>query len=138
MDRVLDDDRKTYVRPESPESYDSGSHGSPSIHPTVQGTPGVRFMERSIATSPLAVRPVIPNPSMEDVRPHRTHPSTRRAGTDPGFSPSFGVSNSAKLGMRRDTPTNLSDSAISSPLGSPDPNDEGRSGAESSSPPSRR
>ena len=136
MDRVLDDERKTYVRSESPESYDSGSHGSPSLHPTVQGTPGVRFMEQSIATSPLATRPVIPYSPMEDTLPHRTHPPTRR---DPGFSvtrPRFGVSSSATWTWRRDTPTEFLDSA--SPLGTSDLSDESQSGAESSSPPSRR
>ena len=78
---------------------------------------------------------------MDDARPRRTHPSTRLVGTDPGFSatrPSLGVSNSATFASRRDTPTELLDSAISSPLGSPDLGDEGQSGAESSSPPSRR
>ena len=141
MDRVLyDDTRKTYVRPESPQSFDSGSHGLPPLHPTVQGNPGVRFMERSISTSPLAIRPVIPHSPMDDVRPRRTHPSTRRAGTDPGFGatrPNLGVSSSATFASRRDTPTELLDSAISSPLGSPDLGDEGQSGAESPSPPSR-
>ena len=140
VDRVLDDDRKTYVRSESPQSYDSSSHGFPSHHPTVQGTTGVGFMERSIATSPLAIRPAIPYSPMDDAHPRRTHPSTRRAGTDPGFGatrPSFGVSTSATLASRRDTRTGFLDSAISSPFGSPDLGDEGQSGAESFSSPSR-
>ena len=141
MDRVLDDDRKTNVRSESPQIYDSGSPGLPSLPPTVQGAPGVKFMERSIVSSPLAIRPVMPYSPMEDPRPWCTHPYTRRAETDPGFSatrPSLGVSNSATLTSRRDTPTKFLDSAISSPLGSLDLSDGGQSSAESSGPPSRR
>ena len=132
VDMVLDD-RTTHVRPESPQSFDSGSHGLSSLHPTIQGTSGVRFMERSIAPSPLAIRPVIPYSPMEDARPRRTHPSTRRAGTDPGFGatrPSLGVSTSATLTSRRDAPTDLLDFAISSPPESPDLSDESQSGAE--------
>ena len=137
VDKILEDDRKTYVRSDSPQSCDSGSHGLPSLHPN----PGVKFMERSIAPSPFAIRPVIPYFPMEDARPRRTYPSTRRAETDPGFNatrPSFGVSTSVTLASRRDMPTEFLDSAIGSPLGSPDLSDEGQSGAESSSPPSRR
>lgn len=55
-DRVVDRDRETYGPLESPQNYESGSHGLPSSspHPTVQGTPGAGI-GRSIGSSPLTI-----------------------------------------------------------------------------------
>ena len=111
VDMVLDE-RTTYVRSESPQSYNSGPHDLPSLHPT----PRVRTVDQFIVSSRLANRPMVPYFSMDDARPGPSYPSTRRARTDPGFRasrPSLGVSTSATLTSRRDAPTDLLDFAIS-------------------------
>jgi hypothetical protein len=120
-------EKKTHVRSESPQSYDSGFLGFPSLHPAVQGTPGVRIMHRSI-TSPSIIRSMTPYFPMGDAHSRRAHAASGRTGTDPGPStsrPSLGVSTSAISSSRRDAPT-----AISSPHEFSDLSDEGQSGAE--------
>jgi hypothetical protein len=138
-DKVLDRERETYVRAEFPQSDESGSRGSssPPSHATVQGTPGVGFMDRSTVISPS----VIHFPYIGDTRQRRF---TRR--TDSGYSgtrPSL-VSRASTSGLytsRRDSPAILPNPAIgSSHLASYelfDISDENQSSAESSSPLSR-
>ena len=131
VDMVLDD-RTTYVRSESPQSYNSGPHDLPSLYPT----PRVRIMDQSIVSSRLAIRPMVPYFPIDDARPDPSYPSTRHVRTDPGFSgtrPSLGVSTSATLTSRRDAPTDLLDFAISFPPEPPDLSDETQSSAESPS-----
>jgi hypothetical protein len=126
----LDDERKSPVRSDSPQSYDSGFPGFPSLHPTVQGTPGVRIMRTS--TSPSAIRRPI-----RGAHPRHSYPPAVRIGTNPGpiaTRPSLEASTSEVPTPLRHVPTVPSNLAISSPYGSPDLSDEGQSGTESSSP----
>jgi hypothetical protein len=129
--KVLDRERKTYVRSESPQSYESGSHSHPSRRHTVQleGTPGVGILDRSIDTFPSAIYP----PYMGDAHQRR---STRRI--DSGFGATrqslvtragTGPTTAGIFTSRRDAPTVLLDPAISFLYGSLDPRDEGQSGA---------
>lgn len=121
-DKVLYDERQTYGRSESSQSYDSGSHSFLSPRP-VQGTP--------IGTPP-AISPVIPYfPYMGDVRQRRMYTTTRRTGS--GFSvtrPSLGTRDSTGA-VFTSAPTILPSPATGSesPRGSLDLGDEGQSGA---------
>jgi hypothetical protein len=129
-DKVLGRERETYVRAESPQSDESGSRIPSSPHATVQGTPGVGFMDRSTATSPSAIH----FPYIGDTRQRRF---TRR--TDPGSSgtrPSLvtRASTSVLPTSRRYSPTILPNPAIGSSYEPFDVGDEGQSGAEASSP----
>jgi hypothetical protein len=77
VDNVLDGEMKTYIRPESPQNYESGFHNHPSPHPIVQGIPGVGIIRESVDASPSAIY----LPFMGDARPR---PSKKR--TDSEFS----------------------------------------------------
>ena len=141
-DVVLDGERKSPVRSESPQSYDSGFPGFPLLHPTAQGAPGVRIMRTS--TSPSDIRHTI-----RGARPRHSYPLAVRAGTSPGPSvtrPSLVASNGEVQGEAcevltplRNVPTVPSNLAIGSWTGSPhgpespDLSDEDQSSTESSS-----
>ena len=133
---LLDCERTTYARSESPERYGppSPNLNISTLHPpamTVQGTgAGIGIMDRSgSTTSSLAISPVIPYFSyMGDARQRRTYSSTRRTGsrfsaTGPGHV--TGASTGALLTSHRDATTFLPNTIItSSPRGSFDIIDE--------------
>ncbi|KAF8468057.1 hypothetical protein DFH94DRAFT_776869 [Russula ochroleuca] len=101
VDNVLDGEMKTYIRPESPQNYESGFHNHPSPHPIVQGIPGVGIIRESVDASPSAIY----LPFMGDARPR---PSKKR--TDSEFSATkqslvAPVSTGALVTSRRDVPT---------------------------------
>ena len=112
---ILEGERKTYVRSESPQSYDSGPHSFPSFYSTFQDTAGVGIM-------------------MDRSRHRRIYTTTRRTGL--GFSaarPSLvsRASSGALFALRGDAPTALPNSAIGSesPYGSFDLSEDGQLGA---------
>jgi hypothetical protein len=122
-DKFLDRERQTYVRAESPQSDESGSRSPSSPHATVQGTPGVGFMDRSTVTSPSAIH----FPYIGDARERRL---ARR--TDPGHSgtrPSLvtRASTSVLPTSRRYSLTILPNPAIRSSYEPFDVSDEGQS-----------
>jgi hypothetical protein len=132
---LLDCERTTYVRSESPERYGPASPklNISTLHPTavtVQGTgAGIGIMDRSgSTTSSLAIPPVIPYFSyMGDTRQRRTYSSTRWTGsrfntTGPGHV--TGASTGALLTSRRDAPAFPNTIITSSPPGSFDIIDE--------------
>ena len=141
-DKVLDHERKTYVRSKSPQSNEPGSHSLPSRRPTLQRTASLGILDRPIDASPsFGISPVVPYiPHMGDARQRRTYTSPRRSGS--GFSairPSLASrgSTGTPFTSRRDAPTVLPEPVIRSSYGTSDLSDEGQSGAESSSPPGR-
>ena len=127
-ENVLDRERETYVRSDSPQRDELGSRSLPSPHATVPGTTGVGIMDRPTATSSSAVY----FPYMGDARRRRF---TRR--TDSGFSgtrPSL-VARAALSTSRRDSPTVVPKNpnpAIGSSYELFDLSDEGQLSAESS------
>jgi hypothetical protein len=134
-DKVLDRERETYVRSDSPQRDEMGSRGLPSPHVTVLGTPGVETMDRTTATSSSAIH----FPFIGDARQRR---STTQRWTDSGYSgttpsPITRASTSALSTSRRDFPTNLPNPAIGSSYELFGLNDEGQLSAESSNPLSR-
>ena len=123
----LDGERKPLELLESPQSYDSGSR---SLHPTDQGTPGVRIM-RTIAP-PSVIRPTI-----RIARPRLSYRSVVRTRTNPGLNvtrPNLRASTSEVVTSLRHVPAVPSNLAISSPYGPSDLSDEGQSETESPSP----
>ena len=136
-DNVLDRERETYVRSDSPQRDELlvGPRSLPSPHATV---PGVGIMDRPTATSSSAIY----LPYTGDARQRR---STTRRWTDSGFSgtrpsrasPVTRASTSALSTSRRDFPTVLPKNpnpAIGSSYELFDRSDEGQLSAESSSP----
>ena len=131
-DKVLDRERETYVRSDSPQRDELGSRSLPSPHATV---PGVGIMDRPTVTSSSAVY----FPYIGDARQRR---STTRRWTDSGFSgtrPSSvtRASTSVLSTSRRDLHTVLPKNpnpAIGSSYGLFDLSDDGQLSAESSSP----
>ena len=103
VDDLLEGEGKTYVRSESPQSYDSIPHSLRSFYPTSQATAGVEIM-------------------MDRSR-QRIHATTRRSGLGFGATrPSLvsRASSRALFALRRDAATSLSNSSIGSesPYGS--------------------
>jgi hypothetical protein len=128
-DNVLDREKETYVRSDSPQSDESGSRSLPLRYAT--GTPGVGMMDRSSATSPSAIH----FPYIGDARQRRF---TR--WTDSGFSgtrPSLATRASTSVipTSRRDSPTIFPNPAIGSSYEPFDLSSEGQSSAGSSSGP---
>ena len=137
-DKVLDRERETYVRSDSPQRDELGSRSLPSPHATVPGTTGVGIMDRPTATSSSAVY----FPYTGDARQRR---STTRRWTDSGFSgtrpsrasPVTRASTSVLSTSRRDSPTVLPKNpnpAIGSSYELFDLSDKGQLSAGSSSP----
>ena len=125
-DNVLDREKETYVRSDSPQSDESGSRSLPLRYAT--GTPGVGMMDRSSATSPSAIH----FPYIGDARQRRF---TR--WTDSGFSgtrPSLATRASTSVipTSRRDSPTIFPNPAIGSSYEPFDLSSEGQSSAGSS------
>jgi hypothetical protein len=148
VDRVLDDERKTDRRSESPQSYDPGFHSLPPLYSTVQGTSasGIGTVGRSIGTIPSSISPVTYFPYTGVAR-LRTNMSARQSSSEFSVTRTHlairANTTGAQFTLRRDTSTVLPNPAIGSQHGS-DPSDlpsdelECQSGAESSnSPPSR-
>ena len=121
-DKVLDDERKTDRRSESPQSYDSGFHSIPSLYPTAQGTSGSAIVSRSIGMTPSTILPVTYFPYIGDAR-QRPNMSARRTSSE--FSlirPSLAIranTTGAQSTLQRDTSIVLSNPAIGSLHGSP-------------------
>ena len=132
-DKVLDSERETYVRSDSPQRDELGS--LPSPHATVPGTTGVGIMDRPTVTSSSAVY----FPYIGDARQRR---STTRRWTDSGFSgtrpsPVTRASTNVLSTSRRDSPTVLPKNpnpTIGSSYELFDLSDKGQLSAGSSSP----
>ena len=144
-DKILDHERKTdYVRSESPQSSEPGSHSLPPRRPSLQSTVSMGILDRPDSPPLFPISPVSYTgiPYMGDARQRRTFTSPRR--TSSGFSairpsPLTRESTGTLFTSRRDTPAAVPvpEPVISSSYEFSDLSDEGQSGGESSSPPGR-